>query len=291
MTLCPSLRHVSGSQCLSFLCGLAVLALAGSALAQTSSEVLLLRSTAGHEGANRWTMARASELKADAAAISQPGFSAAGWQEAVVPGTVLNSLVRNGVYPEPYFGVNNAHEKKLIPDLKDAGLDFYTYWFRTEFAAPKDFQGRQVWLQLDGINYRAEVWLNGRRLGDMAGMFQRGLFNATDAVRFRRAQRAGRAGQAGRRARRLQAQGTRRIRATGRKRQRRRRRDRTQRHHADDRRLGLHVQRRHPRPQHRHLARREALCHRAGPVAEHSSSRASLPLPKLAPAARRSAST
>src|ERR1700743_94338 len=101
---------------------------------------------------------------------------APGTQPAIVPGTVLNSLVQNGIYPEPYFGLNNAHEQNLIPDLNETEPDFYTDWFRTEFKALKAFQGRQVWLQLDGINYRAEIWLNGKSVGNLAGMFQRGLF-------------------------------------------------------------------------------------------------------------------
>lgn len=115
--------------------------------------------------------------------ISTVGFDVAAWPQAIVPGTVLNSLVANGTYPEPYFGLNNAHERKLIPDLSDAGADCYTYWFRTEFCLPESYRNRQVWLQFDGINYRAEIWLNGRRLGELAGMFQRGIFNASALAR------------------------------------------------------------------------------------------------------------
>ncbi|HSY18969.1 MAG TPA: glycoside hydrolase family 2 protein [Candidatus Acidoferrales bacterium] len=142
----------------------------------------MLRSQAEHGGPQKWLMYRQQDVPADGAAISAPGFSVAGWQEAIVPGTVLNSLVHDEIYPEPYFGLNNAHEQKLIPDLSETGPAFYTYWFRTEFAAPVGFKGRQVWLQFDGINYRAEIWLNGRRLGDLAGMFQCGIFNATTAL-------------------------------------------------------------------------------------------------------------
>jgi len=129
-------------------------------------------------------MNRRQDVSADGAVISRPGFSTVNWKEAIVPGTVLNSLVHDGVYPEPYFGLNNAHEQKLIPDLSEAGPDFYTYWFRAEFVVPDSFKQKQVWLQFDGINYRAEIWLNGQKLGDLAGMFQRGIFNVTKAVRL-----------------------------------------------------------------------------------------------------------
>ena len=164
---------------------LPALLLCFSSSAQTASDLTLsLRSPEQHGGAHSWRMIRKQDVAVEGAAFSSPECDTTDWQPAIVPGTVLNSLVNNGVYPEPYFGLNNAHERKLIPDLSEVGRDFYTYWFRTEFVAPKEFEGRQIWLQFDGINYRAEVWLNGQKLGTLAGMFQRGLFNATEAVRL-----------------------------------------------------------------------------------------------------------
>lgn len=37
------------------------------------------------------------------------------------------------------------------------------YWYRTEVVLPKSYKGKKVWLTLNGINYRADVWVNGRR--------------------------------------------------------------------------------------------------------------------------------
>ena len=51
--------------------------------------------------------------------VSAPGFDAAAWMPAKVPGTVLDTLVRNGKLPEPYWGLNNRKSEKLIPDLGD----------------------------------------------------------------------------------------------------------------------------------------------------------------------------
>lgn len=48
-----------------------------------------------------------------------------GWLPARVPGTVLTTLLENGLYPAPEFGLNN----NLIPDIHEVGNDFYTYWF------------------------------------------------------------------------------------------------------------------------------------------------------------------
>lgn len=142
---------------------------------------ILLRSASGHGGTADWQMRKASEAGAGAT-VSAPGFSATGWRSAVVPGTVLNSLVFNKVYPEPYFGRNNDRGLNLIPDIFDKGADFYTYWFRTKFTVPPTYAGKRVWLQLDGINYTADIWVNGQQVGTLAGMFQRGTYDITSLV-------------------------------------------------------------------------------------------------------------
>ena len=102
---------------------------------------------------------------------------------AIVPGTVLNSLVYNKVYPEPYYGLNNKLTSNIIPDLSVVGRDFYTYWFRTDFVVPADYKGKVIWLQLDGINYRAEVWVNGHLLSNISGMFIQDYVDITEFAR------------------------------------------------------------------------------------------------------------
>ncbi len=134
-------------------------------------------------GSARWQMMQNDKAGAQGAQISQSGFATRSWQNAIVPGTVLNSLVADGVYPEPYFGLNNAHETSKIPDVSQVGTGFYTYWFRRVFTVPTSYRNRRVWLQFDGINYRADIWLNGHELGSMAGMFNRGVFDVTDAIK------------------------------------------------------------------------------------------------------------
>lgn len=139
-----------------------------------------LDSKEGHQGAFEWRMRKAGEVTAAPELISKAGFDVKDWMSAIVPGTVLNSLVHNKVYPEPYFGLNNKLERNLIPDLYKAGREFYTYWFRTEFDVPVDYDKKIIWLQVDGINYRAEIWVNGFLLGNMSGMFKPDYINITD---------------------------------------------------------------------------------------------------------------
>lgn len=136
-----------------------------------------------HRGRYTWKMKKAADVTATAEALSSPGYDTGGWMPAVVPGTVLNSLVYNGIYPEPYYGVNNKIETGKIPDITDVGREFYTYWFRTEFEVPASFAGKTVWLQPDGINYRAEVWVNGHLLSTLAGMFRNDYIDVTDFVK------------------------------------------------------------------------------------------------------------
>lgn len=136
-----------------------------------------------HQGQQTWTMMKDSEAKGTAAEISSVGYNSHDWKEAIVPGTVLTNLVEQKVYPDPYFGQNNKLKNNLIPDLAKAGHEFYTYWFRTEFTVPANFKGRRIWLEPEGINYRAEIWVNGYLMGTMAGMFNNQPFDITDRVK------------------------------------------------------------------------------------------------------------
>lgn len=146
-------------------------------------DAVLLGSSQAGEGIGRWQMVQREKAAGGGDVLSRPGLGTRAWQPAIVPGTVLNSLVANKVYPEPYYGLNNVHDGGRIPDMAEKGPEFYTYWFRTEFNVPNSFRGRRVWMQFDGINYQSEIWVNGRSVGSMIGMFNRGLFDVTEAVR------------------------------------------------------------------------------------------------------------
>lgn len=141
---------------------------------------IYLNSKKGHGGRYAWVMKKALEVSESGEKLSMPGYDVDEWMAAIVPGTVLTSLVENKVYPDPYFGLNNKKELKVIPDISDAGLDFYTYWFRTDFTIPESYKGKVVWLQLDGVNYRADVWLNGQKISHMDGMFKPDVIDITD---------------------------------------------------------------------------------------------------------------
>lgn len=143
-----------------------------------------LDSDIAHNGEYKWKMMMARDVADSGEKISLFGYPTTNWLPAIVPGTVLNSLVYNKKYPEPYYGLNNKIESQLIPDIAEAGRDFYTYWFRTEFTVPESFNGRHVWLQIDGINYRAEVWVNGNLLSTIKGMFLQDYIDVSSFVKI-----------------------------------------------------------------------------------------------------------
>ena len=148
------------------------------------SERIWLDSDITHNGGYQWKMMKAGDVTDPGEKVSLSDYPTTNWLPAIVPGTVLNSLVYNQKYPEPYYGINNKIESKLIPDISETGRDFYTYWFRTEFTVPKSFEGKHVWLQLDGINYRAEVWVNGNLLSTIKGMFLQDYIDVTSFVKI-----------------------------------------------------------------------------------------------------------
>lgn len=123
----------------------------------------------------RWSLVEAPKVAEGGAGVSSPGFDTKGWYAATVPGTVLTTLVDRGVYPDPDYGLNNI----AIPE----SLNRQAYWYRTTFDAPAAVAGKRARLTLKGVNYAAEVWLNGEKLGDMKGAFVRGRFEVAGKLK------------------------------------------------------------------------------------------------------------
>jgi hypothetical protein len=126
--------------------------------------------------ASGWQLQDVAKAPQPGAEVASPGFSTGGWYTATVPGTVLTTLVNNHVYPEPLYGENNRPE--LIPE----SLARTSYWYRTLIDIPKSYKNHRVWLNFDGINYSAAVWVNGVQVGVMRGAFIRGIFDITANV-------------------------------------------------------------------------------------------------------------
>ena len=122
-----------------------------------------------------WRLAAAPGVAADGAQLSSTGFDDASWHAATVPGTVLQTLIDRGIYPDPDYGLNNL----AIPE----SLARQDYWYRAVFDAPAAASASEWRLLFKGINYAAEVWFNGVRLGAVTGAFVRGEFEVTPLLK------------------------------------------------------------------------------------------------------------
>ena len=121
-----------------------------------------------------WKLQRESLVNADGETLSKPGFNDADWIIATVPGTVLVSYLNAGALPDPNFGDNQL----LISDSYFCS----DFWYRDEFIAPPASAGQKMFLNFDGINWKAEVYLNGQKLGLIEGAFTRAHFDVSDVV-------------------------------------------------------------------------------------------------------------
>jgi len=122
-----------------------------------------------------WRMTSAKNVRAEDSQVSQPTFDASSWYPAEhMPATVLQILQENGVYKNLYYGMNLAAPGELWKQ---------DWWYRTTFAAPP---GREVYsLLFKGINYRADIWLNGHQVANrkmVVGMYDEFEFNVTEFI-------------------------------------------------------------------------------------------------------------
>ncbi|HVX40723.1 MAG TPA: beta galactosidase jelly roll domain-containing protein, partial [Gemmatimonadaceae bacterium] len=161
--------------------------------------VLMLLGAAAASGQTRralhdgWMLQSSAKVGLDGATLSSPAYHASGWYRATVPSTVVGTLVQDGVFKDPFYGMN----LRDIPGMTyKIGLNFVhlpmdstspyakPWWYRTTFRATAK-KGRHALLQFDGINYRANIWLNGKRIADsteVAGTYRRYEFDVTDAL-------------------------------------------------------------------------------------------------------------
>ena len=121
-----------------------------------------------------WKLQRASLVSATGEQISAPNFSGNDWMIATVPGTVLTSYLTDGAIVDPDFGDNQyaVSDSFFCSD----------FWYRDEFVAPALAPGHHLWLNFDGINWKAEIYLNGQHLGRIDGGMMRGRFDVTSLI-------------------------------------------------------------------------------------------------------------
>jgi exo-1,4-beta-D-glucosaminidase len=175
-------------RCLVFVSAILLLILssgAATAVAAESDKLFLHKD---------WQLQSSCDAKAGGAEISAVGFNASGWHHADMPSTVVGALVTDKTYPDPTYGTN----LKSFPGMDYSSKTFFanqdmpkdspfrcSWWFRTEFTLPAGYDRKAAWLHFLGINYRANVWLNGQKIADandVAGTFATFEFNVSKSL-------------------------------------------------------------------------------------------------------------
>jgi exo-1,4-beta-D-glucosaminidase len=146
-----------------------------------------------HEG---WQLQSACKVEAAGGAIAAEGFAAKDWLKTEVPSTVLAAQIAAGVVPDPYFGMNLrqipgtdypiGENYANLPMPQDSPYHC-GWWYRKDFIAPAaSAQQGRFWLHFGGINYRADIWLNGHQIADstqVAGAYRTYDFDVTEYLK------------------------------------------------------------------------------------------------------------
>ena len=84
-----------------------------------------------------------------------------------IPATVLAGLQQNNVYPDPFYGKN-------LQQIPEAPFEV-PWWYRCEFDGSEAIKGATSLLTFKGLNYKANIWMNGKQIGfvsDVVGSFR-----------------------------------------------------------------------------------------------------------------------
>jgi len=149
-----------------------------------------------HDG---WRLQSACKLDPNASGgtvIATAGFPDESWLKASVPATVLAAQAAAGTVPDPYYGSNL---RQIAGTTYPLGYNFSKlpmaddspyrcgWWYRTEFTLPgRPAANKRFWLKFSGINYRAEIWLDGRQVAGskgVAGAYRIYQFDVTELVK------------------------------------------------------------------------------------------------------------
>ncbi len=141
-----------------------------------------------------WSLQSSCKVEKDGELISTSKFVPTGWYSVSVPTTVVAALVKQKVYPDPEFGMNLRKLPGMdypiganfsnIPMQQDSPF-MVPWWYRKQFTIPESFRGKTIWLDFGGINYRANIFLNGKKIAgkdEVAGAWRTYEFNITDVA-------------------------------------------------------------------------------------------------------------
>ncbi|QEC69808.1 hypothetical protein FRZ67_21820 [Panacibacter ginsenosidivorans] len=116
-----------------------------NAVAQDENKIIL---------SDGWKMQSSLTDKAGGKEISQENFTANNWYNVSVPTTIIAGLIANKEFDfDPFYGKN-------LEKISGERFD-HSWWFRKTFELPVGEKNKTVILTLHGINYKANLWVNG----------------------------------------------------------------------------------------------------------------------------------
>src|SRR4029077_1155060 len=142
-----------------------------------------------------WEIQSSCEVQDSADKISQVGFRTEGWHKTAIPNTVVGTLVDDKTYPDATLGTNlqsfpgmNYSSATFFAnqDMPDGGPFKCSWWWRNEFVLPAAYAQKHIAIHFPGINYRANVWFNGRKIADtqdVAGTYRIFEFDLTEIAK------------------------------------------------------------------------------------------------------------
>lgn len=117
---------------------------------------------------------------------------ASGWTAIRVPHTWNAFDAQDGITTDPNFARSNnwqpegGFDLKAVATRNKEGYHRGPCWYARTIELPAAQKGRRVFLRFEAASTVAEVWLNGRRLGEHRGAFTAFAFEITPLVAWDR---------------------------------------------------------------------------------------------------------
>src|SRR5438552_7879868 len=173
------------------LCSISLL---GSSHAQSPRKIPIAQPETTLTLRDGWSLQSSCKVDKPGEVISTQKFLPTGWYTVRIPTTVVAALVAHHVYPDPDFGMNlRSYPGMTYPiganfsntPMQQDSPFMVPWWYRKQFVLPESYRGKTIWLKFGGLNYRANIWLNGKQIGkkeDVAGAWRTWEFNISDAA-------------------------------------------------------------------------------------------------------------
>ena len=150
-----------------------------------------VRATGAMPLADAWELQTSGKVGDSGEVISTTAYQTKNWYRVSVPTTVVAALVKHKVLPDPTYGMNLRQYPGVtypvganfsnIPMQQDSPYAV-PWWYRKSFTLPAGYKGKAIWLNFHGINYRANIWVNGKQIANIdqvAGAWRTYEFNIT----------------------------------------------------------------------------------------------------------------